>query len=81
MPSAEMNSGPRVTRDLLGALGLSGFVREAVPGKRSCPCPALVDAWVSNYLAPGYRDVKLETGEIMVKANWKFGPTAVVAKY
>jgi outer membrane immunogenic protein len=29
-----------------------------------------------------YRDVKLETGELMVKANWKFGPTApVVAKY
>src|SRR5262249_24680926 len=28
-----------------------------------------------------YRDVKIETGEIMVKANWKFGPTAVVAKY
>jgi outer membrane immunogenic protein len=30
-----------------------------------------------------YRDVKLETGEIMVKANWKFGPTTypVVAKY
>jgi outer membrane immunogenic protein len=31
--------------------------------------------------APGYRDVKLETGEIIFKANWKFGPTAVVAKY
>jgi outer membrane immunogenic protein len=28
-----------------------------------------------------YRDVKIETGEIMVKANWKFGPGAVVAKY
>jgi outer membrane immunogenic protein len=28
-----------------------------------------------------YRDVKLETGELMAKANWKFGPTApVVAK-
>jgi outer membrane immunogenic protein len=31
--------------------------------------------------APVYRDVRLETGEVMVKANWKFGPTAVVAKY
>ena len=31
--------------------------------------------------APGYRDVKLETGEILFKANWKFGPTAVVARY
>ena len=28
-----------------------------------------------------YRDVKIETGEVMVKANWKFGPGAVVAKY
>lgn len=28
-----------------------------------------------------YRDVRLETGEILVKANWKFGPSAVVAKY
>lgn len=29
-----------------------------------------------------YRDVRIETGEVMVKANWKFGPTApVVAKY
>ena len=28
-----------------------------------------------------YRDVKIETGEIMAKANWKFGPSAVVAKY
>jgi outer membrane immunogenic protein len=28
-----------------------------------------------------FRDVRIETGEIMVKANWKFGPTAVVAKY
>jgi len=28
-----------------------------------------------------YRDVRIETGEILVKANWKFGPSAVVAKY
>jgi opacity protein-like surface antigen len=28
-----------------------------------------------------FRDVRIETGEIMVKANWKFGPTPVVAKY
>lgn len=28
-----------------------------------------------------YRDVKIETGEVMVKANWKFWPGAVVAKY
>jgi outer membrane immunogenic protein len=28
-----------------------------------------------------YRDVRIETGEVMVKANWKFGPGAVVAKY
>ena len=29
-----------------------------------------------------YRDVRLETAEILVKANWKFGgPAAVVAKY
>ena len=29
-----------------------------------------------------YRDVRLETAEVLVKANWKFGgPPAVVAKY
>ena len=28
-----------------------------------------------------YRDVRLETGEILFKANYKFGPGAVVAKY
>lgn len=28
-----------------------------------------------------YRDIKIETGEILFKANWKFGPTAVVARY
>jgi outer membrane immunogenic protein len=38
-------------------------------------------------VAPGlifsntYRDVRVETGEIIFKANWKFGPTAVVARY
>jgi outer membrane immunogenic protein len=26
-----------------------------------------------------YREVRIETGEILVKANWKFGPTAGVA--
>lgn len=41
----------------------------------------IVGAAVVPVFAPGYRDVKLETGEILVKANWKFGPTAVVAKY
>jgi outer membrane immunogenic protein len=28
-----------------------------------------------------YRDVRVETGELIFKANWKFGPSAVVAKY
>ena len=28
-----------------------------------------------------YRDVHIETGEIMARASWKFGPSAVVAKY
>lgn len=28
-----------------------------------------------------YRDVRVETGEVLVKANWKFGPSAVVARY
>jgi outer membrane immunogenic protein len=28
-----------------------------------------------------YRDVRVETGEVLFKANWKFGPTAVVANY
>jgi len=32
--------------------------------------------------SPTYRDVRVETGEVLFKANWKFGPTAaVVAKY
>jgi len=25
--------------------------------------------------------VKIETGEVIFRANWKFGPSAVVAKY
>jgi outer membrane immunogenic protein len=31
--------------------------------------------------SPNYRDVRIETGEVIFKANWKFGPSAVVAKY
>jgi outer membrane immunogenic protein len=31
--------------------------------------------------SPTYRDIRIETGEILVKANWKFGPTAVIARY
>jgi outer membrane immunogenic protein len=31
--------------------------------------------------SPTYRDVRVETAEVMLKANWKFGPGAVVAKY
>ncbi|MET0677396.1 MAG: outer membrane beta-barrel protein [Bradyrhizobium sp.] len=31
--------------------------------------------------AATYRDVRVETGEILFKANWKFGPGPVVAKY
>jgi outer membrane immunogenic protein len=31
--------------------------------------------------SPTYRDVKVETGEILFRANWKFGPTALVARY
>jgi outer membrane immunogenic protein len=32
--------------------------------------------------SPTFREVRIETGEILFKANWKFGPTtAVVAKY
>jgi outer membrane immunogenic protein len=42
---------------------------------------ALPGAAVVFVNSPTYRDIKLETGEILFKANWKFGPTAVVAKY
>lgn len=28
--------------------------------------------------SPTYREIKIETGEVMFKANWKFGPTAAV---
>jgi outer membrane immunogenic protein len=31
--------------------------------------------------SPTYRDIRIETGEILVRASWKFGPTAVVARY
>jgi outer membrane immunogenic protein len=41
------------------------------------PAAALVFANAATY-----RDVRVETGEVIFKANWKFGPTgAVVAKY
>jgi opacity protein-like surface antigen len=42
---------------------------------------ALVGNALVTVRGPAYRDVQLETGEIMFKANWKFGPSAVVAKY
>jgi outer membrane immunogenic protein len=45
------------------------------------PVGLIVGAAVVVVNAPAYRDIRLETGEIMFKANWKFGPTAVVAKY
>src|SRR5438128_4333833 len=45
------------------------------------PVGTIVGAAVVIVNGNAYRDVKIETGEIMVKANWKFGPTAVVAKY
>jgi outer membrane immunogenic protein len=31
--------------------------------------------------SPTYRDIRIETGEILVRASWKFGPTALVARY
>src|SRR5262245_17829316 len=45
------------------------------------PVGVIAGAAVVIVNGAAYRDVKIETGEIMVKANWKFGPTAVVAKY
>ncbi len=39
----------------------------------------IVGAAATNALT--YRDVRVETGEVLLKANWKFGPGAVVAKY
>ncbi len=42
---------------------------------------AVPGAAVTFVNSNSYRDVRLETGEILVKANWKFGPSAVVAKY
>jgi outer membrane immunogenic protein len=38
-------------------------------------------AAVAFVTSPNYRDVRVETGEVIFKANWKFGPSAVVAKY
>jgi outer membrane immunogenic protein len=40
-----------------------------------------VGAAVTFVNSPSFRDVKLETGEVLFKANWKFGPSAVVARY
>src|SRR5262245_40983456 len=45
------------------------------------PVAVIRGAAVTFVSSPTYRDVRIETGEVMVKANWKFGPTAVVAKY
>jgi outer membrane immunogenic protein len=42
---------------------------------------AVIGAAPTFVFSNTYRDVRLETGEILVKANWKFGPGAVVAKY
>ena len=42
---------------------------------------AVVGAAPTFVFSNTYRDVRLETAEILVKANWKFGPSAVVAKY
>jgi outer membrane immunogenic protein len=42
----------------------------------------IIGAAVVFVNSPTYRDIRVETGEVMFKANWKFGPTAaVVAKY
>jgi outer membrane immunogenic protein len=46
------------------------------------PVGRIVGGAAFTVFGPAYRDIRLETGEMMVKANWKFGPTAaVVAKY
>jgi outer membrane immunogenic protein len=43
--------------------------------------PAAVNPGPVFVTSPNYRDVRVETGEVLVKANWKFGPSAVVARY
>ena len=45
------------------------------------PVGTIVGAAVVIVNGNAFRDVRVETGEIMAKANWKFGPTPVVAKY
>ena len=52
-------------------------------GSTSATCPSVRRRQPAGARVrePAWRDVKLETGEILVKANWKFGPTAVVARY
>ena len=45
------------------------------------PVGQIVGAAVVIVNGNAYRDVQIQTGEIMAKANWKFGPSAVVAKY
>jgi outer membrane immunogenic protein len=43
---------------------------------------AIIGAAPAFIFSNTYRDVRLETAEVLVKANWKFGgPAAVVAKY
>jgi outer membrane immunogenic protein len=42
---------------------------------------AVPGAAVTFARVDAYRDVRVETGEVLFKANYKFGPGAVVAKY
>jgi len=46
------------------------------------PAAAIIGAGPATFVnTPTYRTVQVETGEVIFKANWKFGPSAVVAKY
>ncbi|MBA3544462.1 MAG: porin family protein [Chthoniobacterales bacterium] len=45
------------------------------------PVAVFLPVGAAFVFSPSYRDVRIETAEVMLKANWKFGPGAVVAKY
>jgi hypothetical protein len=57
------------------------LIRPSLPASSAAAALSVVGAAVVIVNGNAFRDVRIETGEIMVKANWKFGPTLVVAKY
>jgi outer membrane immunogenic protein len=66
----------------LGLEGRYSWYQHATFDLGIIPVGRIVGGAAFTVFGPAYRDIRLETGEMMFKANWKFGPSAVVvAKY